>query len=42
MSFLGQVVPHRTKRSTHMWIPEAKRLKMSTAEVEGGEDSLLV
>ena len=36
LSILGQVVPHRIKRSIFMWMPETERLKMS-AEVEGGE-----
>ena len=40
LSFLGQVVPHRIKRSIRMWIPDAERLKMSAAEVEGGEGHL--
>ena len=40
LSFLGQVVPHRIKRSIRMWIPDAERLKISAAEVEGGEGHL--
>ena len=40
LSFLGQVVPHRIKRSIRMWFPNAERLKMSAAEVEGGEGHL--
>ena len=40
VSFLGQVVPHRIKRSICMWIPDAERLKMSAAEVGGGEGHL--
>ena len=37
LSFLGREVPHRIKRSICMWIPDAERLKMSTAEVGGGD-----
>ena len=40
LSFLGQVDPHRIKRSIRMWIPDAERLRMSAAEVEGGEGHL--
>ena len=40
LSFLGQVVPHRIKRSIRMWISDAERLRMSGAEVEGGEGHL--
>ena len=37
---LGQVVPHRIKRSIRMWIAEVERLKLSAAGVEGGEGHL--
>ena len=33
LSILGQVVLHRIKRSSCMWIPDAERLKMSAVEV---------
>ena len=40
LSFLDQEVLHCIKRNIRIWIPDTERLKMSAAEVEGGEGHL--